>query len=210
MSIDNLEDGLGYHIYYKVLNTKNFGIPQNRERIFIVGFKDFRNFSFPKEIPLELRLKDILETEVVEKYYLSDKAIKLLKQKQKFNKFNPLNGSSTLAACLSARCNKVSNDNNFITTHSLHPRSGDPTKGGTGHLSKTDGTAYCLDTGNAQAVELNAKIRRLTPLECWRLQGFKDADFNKVKDVSDTQLYKQAGNSITVDVLMHLFQKIYG
>ena len=53
------------------------------------------------------------------------------------------------------------------------------------------------------------KIRRLTPLECWRLQGFKDKDFYKVKDVSDTQLYKQAGNSITVDVLMHLFKKIY-
>ena len=54
------------------------------------------------------------------------------------------------------------------------------------------------------------KIRRLTPLETWRLQGFKDKDFFKVKDVSDTQLYKQAGNSITVDVLMHLFKKIYG
>ena len=54
-----------------------------------------------------------------------------------------------------------------------------------------------------------SKIRRLTPLECWRLQGYKDDDFYKVKDVSDTQLYKQAGNSITVDVLMHLFKKIY-
>ena len=53
------------------------------------------------------------------------------------------------------------------------------------------------------------KIRRLTPLECWRLQGFKDEDFYKVKDVSDNQLYKQAGNSITVNVLMHLFKKIY-
>ena len=53
------------------------------------------------------------------------------------------------------------------------------------------------------------KIRRLTPLETWRLQGFKDEDFYKVKDMSDTQLYKQAGNSITVDVLMHLFKKIY-
>ena len=54
------------------------------------------------------------------------------------------------------------------------------------------------------------KIRRLTPLECWRLQGFRDKDFFKVKDMSDTQLYKQAGNSITVDVLIHLFTKIYG
>jgi DNA (cytosine-5)-methyltransferase 1 len=53
------------------------------------------------------------------------------------------------------------------------------------------------------------KIRRLTPLECWRLQGFRDEDFFSVKDISDTQLYKQAGNSITVNVLMELFKKIY-
>ena len=51
------------------------------------------------------------------------------------------------------------------------------------------------------------KIRRLTPLECWRLQGFRDKDFFSVKDVSDTQLYKQAGNSITINVLMELFKK---
>ena len=56
-------DNLGYHIYYKVLNTKNFGIPQNRERIFIVGIRDNEdnNFRFPKEIPLKLKLKDILQ-----------------------------------------------------------------------------------------------------------------------------------------------------
>jgi len=120
-------------------------------------------------------------------------------------------------------------------------------------LSKQDGTSYCLDAANSQAVEViqlntskesrgvqpyqqnriydtngispalpaelggersyninTKKIRRLTPLECWRLQGFRDEDFHSVKDLSDTQLYKQAGNSITVDVLMHLFQKIYG
>ena len=56
-------DNLGYHIYYKVLNTKDFGIPQNRERIFIVGIRDDsdNNFRFPKEIPLKLKLKDILQ-----------------------------------------------------------------------------------------------------------------------------------------------------
>jgi len=53
------------------------------------------------------------------------------------------------------------------------------------------------------------KISKLTPLECWRLKGFRDEDFFNAKDVSDTQLYKQTGNSITVNVLMELFKKIY-
>ena len=259
ISLDVFEDGLGYHIYWQVLNTKDYGIPQNRERIFIVGFKDFREFSFPKPMNLKLRLGDMLQDIPKSKYFLTDKGIENLNKNQEFNKFNPLNTDSEYAACVTARCNKVSNDNNFIEvddkyylsdktinrisnsrnktkfknqdskysgcliaeygkipsdgtyirTHYLGGRKGNPKQGGTGHLSKNDGTTYCLDTSNTQAIELNKKIRRLTPLECWRLQGFRDEDFFSVKDVSDTQLYKQAGNSITVNVLMELFKKIY-
>ncbi len=253
ISLDVFEDGLGYHIYWQVLNTKDYGIPQNRERIFIVGFKDFREFTFPKPMQLMLRLGDMLQDNPKSKYYLSDKAIERLMKREKFNKFDPLTKESESAACVTARANKVSNDNNFIITHYLGGRKGNPKKGGTGHLSKKDGTTYCLDTSNTQAIEviqlnkskesggvqpyqqnrvydinglspalpaelggershnINTKrIRRLTPLECWRLQGFRDEDFFSVKDVSDTQLYKQAGNSITVNVLMELFKKIYG
>jgi DNA (cytosine-5)-methyltransferase 1 len=242
ISLDVMDDGLGYHIYWKVLNTKNFGIPQNRERIFIVGFKDFRDFTFPKEMPLELKLKDILEDEVDEKYYLSEKMTKFVTSTN-FKEAKPVSLEGI------APCQKVGGDITCfeVVSHSLYPRSSKTGKGGTGHLSKQDGTSYFLDTGNAQAVEiqpvqignsekfggpviigksdssfclraakngagvsLGKDIRRLTPLECWRLQGFRDEDFHSVKDLSDTQLYKQAGNSITVDVLMHLFQKIYG
>ena len=253
ISLDVFDDGLGYHIYWQVLNTKNYGIPQNRERIFIVGFKNFRDFSFPKPMELKLRLRDILQDNTNSKYYLSDKAIKGLMKREKFNKFSTLNENSMNASCITARADKISNDNNFVVSHYLGGRKGDPKKGGTGHLSKTDGTSYCLDTANTQAIEViqlnqskesngvqpyqqnriydinglspalqaemggershninTNKIRRLTPLECWRLQGFKDEDFYSVKDISDTQLYKQAGNSITVNVLMELFKKIYG
>ena len=69
---------LGYASYFKVLNAKDYGIPQNRERVFIVSIrKDLKqSFEFPKKQKLQLRLKDMLESEVDEKYYLSDKIIK--------------------------------------------------------------------------------------------------------------------------------------
>ena len=150
ISLDVMDDGLGYHIYYKVLNTKNFGIPQNRERIFIVGFKDFRDFTFPKEMPLELKLNDILEDEVNEKYYLSEKMIKFVTSTN-FREAQPVSLEGI------APCQKVGGDVTCfeVVSHSLYPRSSKTGKGGTGHLSKQDGTSYCLDTGNAQAVEIN-------------------------------------------------------
>ena len=79
--------------------------------------------------------------------------------------------------------------------------------GGSGHIAKDDGTTYCLDTGNTQAVEYQSSIRRLTPKECERLQGFPDdwtsegiIDGEVVK-ISDTQRYKQCGNAVTVDIV---------
>lgn len=71
------EDSLMYNVHYQVLNTKDYGLPQNRERVFIVGIRNDlpNNFRFPLGFPLKLRLKDILETEVDEKYYLSEKMI---------------------------------------------------------------------------------------------------------------------------------------
>lgn len=71
------ENSVPYHIYYRVLNAKNYNIPQNRERVFIIGIRDDEdnNFSWPKEEALESRLKDVLESDVDEKYYLSDKMV---------------------------------------------------------------------------------------------------------------------------------------
>ncbi len=71
------EESVPYHVYYQVLNAKHYGIAQNRERIFIIGIRDDEdnNFTFPKPFPLEKRLKDVLETEVDEKYFLSDKML---------------------------------------------------------------------------------------------------------------------------------------
>ena len=75
-----LEDAVPYNVYYQVLNAKNYGVPQNRERIFIIGIRDDidNNFSFPKPFHLVKRLKDVLEENVDEKYYLSDKALEYM------------------------------------------------------------------------------------------------------------------------------------
>ena len=215
VGLDTIDNGLGYHVYYKILNTNNFGIPQNRERIFIVGFKNWREFRFPKEFPLDITLKDLLEYDVNEKYYLSQKMIDgFNRHKERHEdkgtgfKWQPKSGDD-IANCLRANAALCPTDNSVIV-HNLHPRCGDPKKGGTGHLSKTDGIAYCLDAANSIAVEREQKIRRLTPLETWRLQGFTDKEFWKAQKVnSDTQLYKQAGNTITVNVMVELLKKIY-
>ena len=277
VGLDTIDNGLGYHVYYKILNTKNFGIPQNRERIFIVGFKNWREFRFPKEFPLDITLKDLLEDDVNEKYFLSQKMIdgfnkhnetnnKRVNQNYEKHKDELENGdfmdsynqtihkdvTPTITSRITGSNNyHIFEGNSDVVIHNLHPRCGDPKKGGTGHLSKTDGIAYCLDAANSIAVELpkiigytrdkngevssrhlkdeantlhsatggggntdqfvyNKQIRRLTPLETWRLQGFTDKEFWKAQKVnSDTQLYKQAGNTITVNVMVELFKKIY-
>jgi len=257
-------------------------------------------------------LKDLLENEVDEKYYLSDKMIKSFtnhkerhEEKGTGFKWQPKTGDD-IANCLRANAALCPTDNTIIETnnkrvnncfnkhkenledgdfmdsynntihkevsptittrvaasnsnhiyrevisHSLFPRTSKTGKGGSGHLSKTDGTNYCVDTGCSQGVEViqlnqskesggkqpfqqnrvydsdglspcldtdsgrrnvltNKRIRRLTPLECWRLQGYTDEQFYAAQKVnSDTQLYKQAGNSITVNVMVELFKKIY-
>ena len=254
-------DGLGYHIHYKVLNTKDFGLPQNRERIFIVGFKDARQFSFPVGESLTIRLKDILQYEVNKKYYLSDKLIKGFQNHKERHtekgtgfQWSPKNGED-IANCLRANASLCPTDNSIIV-HSTHTRSTNrpsvqknKNAGGSGHLSKSDGMSYCLDSKNSQAVEWVAdyrndeglrkrkdkivpcltkrrhsesdissmppiikqnKIRRLTPLECFRLQGFTDEEHNICQQVqSDTQLYKQMGNTISVSVIQAILKNIY-
>jgi len=226
MSLDMFEDGLGYHLHTCLLNTKDFGLPQNRERIFIVGFDKFAEFRIPKGFELKTKLIDILEDEVDAKFYLTQK---------KIDKLIQFNGELS-----------------DVVAHSLFPRSSKTGKGGSGSLSKTDGTAYCIDAQNTQAIEIRQlnpskesggvqpyqqnriydvnglcpalnsgqeiwkgnivntkRIRRLTPFECWKLQGFSKEDFDKAANVcSDTQLYKQAGNTISVPVIQAIIKNI--
>lgn len=213
------EDSVPYHIYYKVLNAKNYGVPQNRERIFIVGVRDDKdnNFRFPKEQYLEKKLKDVLENNVDEKYFLSHKAINSLilnkdvMQKSKINpnianalqcpghscgNYKGMNAVSVMTATKKGYEIATDEDSiNFSVPNSKTRR---------GRVGK--GVAQILDTQCNQGTINSGEIRRLTPRECFRLMDFPDTfDFSVV---SDTQAYKQAGNSIVVAVLEKIIKNL--
>ena len=112
------EESANYHVYHKVLNSKDYGVPQNRERIFIVGIRDDQDnrFLFPPKEHLTKKLKDVLEDEVDEKYFLSEKMINGLLKKNNQNNgftFKPKTGKDT-GSCVTARCFKMGADDNYI------------------------------------------------------------------------------------------------
>ncbi len=343
---------LGYNNYWQVLNAKDYGIPQNRERVFIISIrKDIDNgkFIFPEKIQLQLKLKDLLEEVVDNKYYLTEKGIgRLIKRN---NKLIRNNENPDVSSCIIAGYHKMDGRNNqYISEENKPKRIGgiydtderkrqaggiyDPnaisptlttmfpggdkqpfvlvnegTKKGSSEAREGDSinisypnnmkkrgrvgkevsqtiltspnmavvenankpiclnankkvsiqdriydeegisatvtasefrpkiaerkmfnsynnkeikdiaptqTANCGSTTSSAAVLISEdgsnylKIRKLTPLEYWRLMGFDDEDFYKAKNVgiSDTQLYRQAGNSIVVNVLEEIFKTL--
>lgn len=259
---------MGYQNFWKVLNAKDYGVPQNRERVFVVSILGMGQYLFPNPIKLEKRLKDVLESDVDEKYYLSDKIIEgFLKNKSNDNeplhiKENTSKGyadaydgdsgsldqpsSETrrgrvghqISNTLTCGCNMgVVQVGNIIQTESF---GGNPERGRVysdkgvspclscmqggglepkildeqnGYIRK-DGCVGTLTTDgnspkhNNRVIENGYRIRKLTPRECWRLMGVKDEQFDKLHDLSNTQLYKMAGNSIVVDVLMGIFKNL--
>lgn len=191
-------ENAGYYNYWKVLNAKDYGIPQNRERVFIISIrKDIdKGFIFPQATPLKLQLKDLLEDAVAEKYYLSDEVVNNFynatqRQRIKKNgfKFNPTEGDC-IAHTITTKPNWRMTDN-FIKV-------------------KLGNAAVGNGTKLIEAVDENIRVRRLTPIECYKLMGFSTTDCKKAQaaKVSDRQLYKQAGNSIVVNVLMAIFTSL--
>jgi len=234
-------DRIGYNVHWKVLNSKDYGIPQSRARVWFVCFRkdiDTKTFKFPEPKELKIFIKDILEPQVDSKYYLSQDAINRLKTRCN------LPNKKGIWGCLTANMYKInwgsplidkqrpsyvqfdlgnhSQQDRFynpesisstlatkeVRVFSLYPRSGNPEKGGTGQLIKEDGTSYCLDTGNMQAIEFNSTIRRLTPKECFRLMGFLNDEIN-LDGLSDTQRYKLAGNGQDVNMVSLIFKEMF-
>jgi len=103
----NIMDDVGYNNYYQILNSKDYGVPQNRERVFTVSIRkdiDDGRFEFPQKEPLTLRIKDVLEKVVDEKYYLSDKKISSISQWKSYQKpFERVLGKNSISPTLTAR-----------------------------------------------------------------------------------------------------------
>jgi len=261
---------LGYTNYNEILNAKDYGIPQNRERVFMVSIlKDEENehysYDFPEPKKLELRLKDMLEDEVDEKYYLSEKALNGLKnlvfenskseneielkqvaQLDGFESSGRIYDENGLAPTINTMGGgqrepkiaiKTWNDETkaYKTKEADMPRD---------RIYFEDSVGFTITTNESQmpsiiqkargynkggiykdcppitansfqennlVVNNNLRIRKLTPKECWRLMGISDDDFDKAKasGMSNSQLYKQAGNGIVVNVFEAILRNLF-
>ena len=211
---------LGYTNYYQVLNAKDYGIPQNRDRVFTVSILDDDDggFEFPSKQPLTKTLKDLLEDNVDEKYYLSDNQVNvLIKSNYDQNKsfYDPAGLSPTLSTMGGGH-----REPKIIAVKTANTKGYDLATDGDGvdfnyPDSKTrrgrvgHGVCKTLPTTGTQGVLDGYRIRKLTPRECYRLMGFDDGSFDKVsKFLSNTQLYKTAGNSIVVNVLQAILKEL--
>ena len=244
---------MGYNNYYQVLNAKDYGIPQNRERVFTVSIrKDVdEGYVFPEPQELTIRLKDMLEDEVDEKYKINtckmQQLIKNIDGKLDLNKqvigtchkkndlshstrdivYNAEKNAPTLNATMYKDPIKVlipiDDKNSKMDNVTMVNDNYGMINGGTmGKMLDSNRRCYSVDYisptittcggGNREPKiiepvktennEMVFKVRKLTPRECWRLMGFTDEHFDKAAEVcSNTQLYKQAGNSIVVNVL---------
>lgn len=111
------EEYCGYHIYFKVLNSKDYGIPQHRERIFCIGFKEDTFFSFPTPIPLQYKMYDFLEDTVSSKYFLREKGVKFVTSSKNRTKcYTQINGDIAL-------CQKRNQQFNWHGDFVFHPQA---------------------------------------------------------------------------------------
>ena len=146
-----------YNLHWQVLNTKDYGLPQNRERVFLIGIRnDLPNdFNFPKTIPLKLRLKDILEDEVDEKYYLSEKMINYLTtRKDNFNggKIN-FKGENDIASCINASSKSLDISDNIIQVGNVNPSG----NGMNGNVFSDEGLCPTLTTNKGEGIKIQIK-----------------------------------------------------
>lgn len=198
---------MGYTNFTQILNSKNFGVPQNRERVFMVSILGDAWFDFPKPFQSDKKLKDLLDENVDDRYYLSQRCFSSFIRKNEIQRekgngftFNPTNGDC-IAKTITTHPNDRLDDNYIIEP--LEPR--------------TDGISNTITTvqkDNLLYEPINNKyfrIRKLTEKECFRLMDVSDENINKIQNsgISKTQQYKMAGNSIVVNVLYFIFKNLF-
>lgn len=257
------DDSVPYHLYWKVLNAKEHGVPQNRERVFLIGIRDDNDnkFQFSREEHLNKRLKDVLENDVDDKYFLSYETIERISNWN--SRQNPIRDNiyqgDEIASCLLARGDGNEHGGMKLLRIKSATSKGyeEATEGESINFSVPNSetrrgkvgkqVAQTLDTGcqqgvfigdyrsdegfrwrkdgnspaimammrdtwkenftgqNPPIIQKEYKIRRLTPRECFRLMDFPDSF---TWPVSDSQAYKQAGNSIVVNVLYKILKNL--
>ena len=182
-------ESLGYSNYWKVLNSVDFGVPQSRERVFCVSILNpKKDFVFPAGNGRTVKLRDILDPKesVPANMYMNDRP------------YEPRNSS-------------VESDNGLIHLGNLNMAGNESIK----RVYSPDGVCPTLTTmtgGHRQPkIYLGEDgVRKLTPKECWRVMGFSEDNYSKVEGkLSNTQLYKQAGNTICVPCLEAIFKELF-
>ena len=222
-------EGLGYTNYWQVLNAKDYGVPQNRERVFVVSILgDHKPYKFADKIPLDKCIADILEDEVDEKHYLS---------KEIQNRFKITNQNKNILGTTKPDFRTIGQrdlvyDKNgimgaLVATDYKQPKQiaeinqlGMLDIKGNEQVRRVYGangispTLNTMQGGNRQPKILEGldyRIRKLTPRECFRLMGMRDDDIDKIQQagISNTQQYKMAGNSIVINVLEAIFKNLF-
>ena len=226
---------LGYSYHYAVLNAKDYGIPQSRNRLFVVGFRNdlklAKPFVFPEPIPLKKTMRDFLITTTAGKYFLPEAGVRFVTKEKNLKKsYTQIDGDVSLCQKKNQQVNyhgdfvfqseedAVRNHIPELEKYFLSAKIQKYVEsGGTKQFWRSPdvdlpvartlvSTMHKMHrAGVDNYVTTDGRLRRLTPRECLRLMGFSDA-FKIV--VSDTAMYQQAGNSIVVDVLIHIMQQV--
>lgn len=186
--MNTLQNKLGYKVKHTVFNSKNFGLPQNRERTYIVGFKDYEDFEFPTPPKTETKLRNILEKGVETKYYLSQRYYECLVRHKQYHQakgngwgFEVVDPEKIANSLVVGRMGRERNLIQESVRDSFYKENMDKS------------------TKNSEG------LRTLTPRECARLQGFPES-FKIL--VSDNQAYRQFGNTVSVPVIKAIAKKI--
>ena len=240
----------GYdNLYWDVLNAKDYGVPQSRQRIYLIGFKNSEiKYKFPQILPLSVTLRDLLEKkDVSSKYFLTKKGVEFVTkqintQKKRTQVTHMSNSKKNIALCQTAR--QLSNwhgdfievgKNKYETSYDgymaryslsdsvqdfvLKPGSRNyhaapkldqevaKTILSTSHKMHRAGIDNYIKLKDNKYLS-NRKIRKLTPRECMNLMGWINRNYNPIKfkrsDISDTEIYRQTGNSVVVWVVAHI------